>query len=160
MIADLVRRVDRLERRRPVAGHYAIKIFADDQPVIVGDGAFFFAIPFDLNRAQLRYVNAYVSTPSSFDVVTVQIHNVGSTANPISLDMLSTPITIDANDNDAETSTNRWVILGMEQPTPSYAQYGFPYSDNTVFFKQQLRIDVDTAGTGAQGLGVQLGFDA
>jgi hypothetical protein len=150
-----------LERRRPVAGFYEIKLFADDETVTTGDGVFILAIPFDLNKAKLKYVNTFVTTVSSSGLVTVQIHNLGSTQNPAGFDMLSTRITIDANEKDAETAATRWAIKGMELPplSTSYAEYGYPDSDNTVFFRQQLRIDVDTAGTGAMGLGIMLGFD-
>lgn len=158
-IAKLLARIEALERRRAVSGHYAIKIFDDDEVVTIGDGAFIFGIPYDLNRAKLKYVNAYVTTASSSGLVTVQIRNIGSTQNPINFDMLTTRITIDANEKDAETAATRWAITGAEEENPSYNQYGFPDTDNTVYFRQQLRIDVDTAGTGAKGLGVQLGFD-
>lgn len=158
LIAQLANRIAALERRRDVSGHYEIKLFADDEVVTVGDGRFSFGIPYNLHRAKLRYVNAYVTTVSTSGLVTVQIHNTGTVASPISLDMLNVPITIDANEKDAEDATTPWEIAGMETP-PSYAEYGYPDADNTVFYKQQLRIDIDTAGTGAMGLGLQLGFD-
>ena len=151
-----------LERRRAVSGHYEIKLFGDDEAVTVGDGRFKFGIPYNLDKAKLRYVNIYVTTVGS-GPTTVQIRNTGSVAVPAGFDMLSTP------DHDRE----RGVRLGDEphdalvdlragdasRLTPSYAQYGFPYTDNTVFFKQQLRIDVDAAGSGAMGLGIQLGIE-
>lgn len=159
LIAQLVRRVEALERRRAVSGHYEIKLFADDEAVATGDGRFQFGIPINLNEAKLRYVNIYVTTAGS-SATTVQLHNTGSTAVPAGFDMLSTPATIEASEKDSETNTaTPWKILGQEQPTPSYAQYGFPTSDNTVFYKQQIRIDVDAAGSGAMGLGIQLGFE-
>lgn len=160
VIASLVRRVDMLERRRPQAGHYEIKLFADDEAVAVGNGRFLLGIPFDLNKAKLRYVNAYVTTVG-VGLTTIQIHNIGTGASPQNYDMLTTPITIDSGEKDSETAFTRWQISGQELPPddPSYAVYGFPDTDNTVFFKQQLRIDVITAGTGAMGLGIQLGFD-
>lgn len=160
LIARLAKRVDALERRRDVSGHYEIKLFADDEAVTVGDGRFIFAIPFNLTQARLKYVNAYVTTTGT-GVTTVQIFNLGSVADPAAFDMLTTPITIDSGEKDSETAATPWEIAGQEVPplTTSYAQYGFPYADNTVFFKQQLRIDIDTAGAGAMGLGINLGFD-
>jgi hypothetical protein len=160
VVARLANRVDALERRRPVAGHYEIKLFGDDEAVAVGDGRFTFGIPFDLDKAKLRYVNAYVTTTGS-GLTTIQIHNLGSAAVPAAFDMLNVPITIDAGEKDSETAATPWEIAGQEPApaTPSYAIYGFPYTDNTVFFKQQIRIDIDAAGSGAMGLGIQIGFD-
>lgn len=147
--AKLENRVDALERRRAAAGFYQIKVFYDDETVEAGDGAFIFAIPYDLDRAKLLYVNAYVTTASSSGLVTVQIRNVTQ-----AFDMLTTPITIDANELDAENAATPWVIDAAFED-----EYPWPDSDNTVFYRQQISIDVDTAGTGAMGLGVMLGFD-
>lgn len=146
--AKLENRVDALERRRAAAGFYQIKVFYDDETVTTGDGKFIFAIPYDLDGARLLYVNAYVTTVSSSGMITVQFHN-----RTIVNDMLTTPITIDANELDAENAATPWVI------DAGYNEYGWPDPDNTVFYRQQIRIDVDTAGTGAKGLGVMLGFD-
>lgn len=162
LLAQLEARVRALERRRDVSGHYEIKLFADDEEVTTGDGRFFLEIPKNLDKARLRYVNAFVSTESSSGLVTLQIHNVGTVADPISLDMLSVPITIDANERSAEQAATSWVIKDTFADTggdPSYSEYGFPYADYTVFYRQQLRFDIDTDGTGAMGLGVMVGFD-
>lgn len=150
-----------LERRRDVSGHYEIKLFADDEAVTTGDGRFIFAIPFNLTQARLKYVNCYVTTVGS-GPTTVQIHNVGSVADPAAFDMLAVPITIESGEKDSETNlATPWEIKGQEVPpdSVSYAEYGFPYADNTVFYKQQLRMDIDAAGAGAMGLGINLGFD-
>lgn len=151
---QLRNRVEALERRRAVTGHYAIKLFADTDTVTTGDGVFLFSIPYDLDESKLRYVGTYVTTVSSSGLVTVQIHNVGSTQDPAGFDMLTTRITIDANEKDSETAATPWEIqddYGNEYP--------YPFQDNHVFYRQQLRIDVDAAGTGAKGLGIHLGFE-
>lgn len=165
LIAQLERRIEALERRRPVAGQYEIKLFGDDEPVTVGI-PFIFGVPFNLTKAKLRYINTYVTTVSSSGKPTVQITNLGHASDPAGgtpdYTMLSTPLSIDVGEKDAETAAVQWEIKGMEPPSlggPSYAHYGFPYTDNTVFFKQQLAIEVTIAGTGAMGLGIQLGFD-
>lgn len=147
--AKLENRVDALERRRGAAGFYQIKVFADDETVEVGDNAFVFAIPYDLDRSKLLYVNAYITTVSSSGLVTVQIRNKTQ-----AFDMLTTPVTIDAGELDAENAATPWVIDAQYED-----EYPWPDSDNTVFYRQQIAIDVDTAGTGAMGLGVMLGFD-
>lgn len=162
LLAQLTARVEALERRRDVSGHYEIKLFADDDVIETGNGRFIFEVPYNLDKGRLRYVNAYVTTVSSSGLVTVQIHNVGTVSNPVGMDMLSTPMTIDANEKSAEDAATPWVIKDTFADTggdPSYSEYGFPYADYTVFYRQQLRIDIDTAGTGAMGLGVMLGFD-
>lgn len=152
--AKIDNRVTALEHRRDVPGFYEIKIIADDDEVATGDGLFIFAIPIDLDRSKLRYVNAFVTTVSSSGLVTVQIHNLTASSNEASnFDMLLTPITIDANEFDAENATTPWEI------DKGFNEYGWPDTDNTVYYRQQLRIDVDTAGTGAMGLGVMLGFE-
>lgn len=163
LVAQLEKRIESLERRRDVSGIYQIKLFADDEVVTTGDGRFIFEIPYDLDKARLRYVNTYVTTASSSGLVTVQIHNVGTVSDPIALDMLSVPITIDANEKSAEQAATQWVIKDsfddVGEAGPSYNEYGFPYADYTVFYRQQLRFDIDAAGTGAMGLGVMVGFD-
>lgn len=145
-IGQLGNRVDALERRRPVSGFYEIKVFADDELVETGNGAFIFAIPYDLNKAKLSSVNAFVTTAGT-GATTIMIRNVGVT------DMLTTPITIDSGTLDAEDSATAAEI------DLSYFFYGFPDTTSTVFYRDQIAIDVDTVGTGAMGLGVMLGFN-
>lgn len=158
-IANVMNRVDSLERRRAVTGFYEIKIFADTDVVTVLDGAFIFAIPLDLTESKLRYVNAFVTTVSSSGILQIMIHNSGHPNDPIGgadFDMLEAfaPIQIDSGELDAETSSVPWEIR------EDYAnEYAWPFQDNTVFYRQQIRIDVLAAGTGAMGLGVMLGFE-
>jgi len=147
-------RITALEHRRDVPGFYEIKVFADDETLEAGDGQFILAIPIDLDRAKLRYVNAFVTTVSSSGLVEIQIHNLTASSNvPSNFDMLLTPITIDASEYDAENAATPWEI------DKGYNEYGWPDTDNTVYYRQQLRIDVDDEGTGAKGLGVMLGFE-
>lgn len=158
LIAKLAARVAALERRRDVSGHYEIKLWPDDEAIAVTEGRFIFGIPINLDHSKLRYVNAYVTTVGT-GVTEIQIHNTGSAAVPADFDMLTTMLTIDSGEKDSETSAVDWEIAGQESPTPSFAEYGFPDTDNTVFYKQQLRIDIVSAGSGAMGLGIQIGFD-
>ena len=148
LIAKLMNRVAALERRKAVAGFYEIKIFADDAEVETGNGKFIFAIPIDLDRARLRYANAFVTTSGSSDLE-VMIHNI-----TVGTDMLDSPITIDSGELNAETSNSP-----VEIKTSDFF-VNYPDTDATVFRRDQIRIDVDADGNGAMGLGVMLGFDA
>ena len=82
--------------------------------------------------------DACVSTVSSSGTPTIQIYNVSQT-----VDMLSTRITIDANEKTSWTAATPPVIDG---------------ANNLVYTGEELRIDVDVAGTGAKGLTVILVF--
>lgn len=147
-LAQLENRVAALERRRAVSGHYQIKVFMDDETVQTGDGAFIFVVPYDLDRSHLLSCNIYVTTVSSSGLVTVQLRNVGNTH-----DMLSVPLTIDSGEFSAETAATP-----AEIDTTMNDIYPYPDPNNTVYFNDRIAIDVDTAGTGAMGLGVMLGF--
>lgn len=103
-----------------------------------GDGQAFFRVPSLLNGALLTAVAAHVTTVSSSGTPTVQIHNVTDAA-----DMLSTRITIDANEKDSSTAAAAAVIDGAA---------------DDVATADELRVDVDVAGTGAKGLIVELTF--
>jgi len=82
--------------------------------------------------------DAAVYTVSSSGTPTVQIHNLTDTQ-----DMLSTLITIDANEYSSYTAATQPVINAS-------------YDD--VATGDRLRIDVDVAGTGTKGLDVILTF--
>lgn len=103
-----------------------------------GDGKKYISIPNDLDGANLVEANAVVYTVSSSGTPTIQIHNVTD-----SVDMLSTAITIDANEFSSYTAA-----------TPSVVNT----SNDDVASGDRLRIDVDVAGTGTAGLDVHLDF--
>lgn len=132
--------------------HYAsfvIKVFpdtGDDAVVSIGDSAFVWAIPDDLEVPEgytegwnLTHAAAFVSTASSSGVVEVQIRNVTT-----GLDMLSTKVTIDANEMTSYSAATPPVIN---------------LSNDHVTKGDLIAIDVDNAGTGAEGLGVILRFE-
>jgi hypothetical protein len=144
-LGQIGNRVDALERRRDVTGFYEIKVFADDETVILGDGAFIFAIPYDLSGGKLRSINAFVTTAGGADLV-VMIHNV--THIGPNLDLLTTPITIDAGTLDADQSATL-----AEIDTTVGDVYAYPHPNNRVLNRDQIRIDVDADGGGAMGLG-------
>jgi hypothetical protein len=127
--------------RRPPSfggGNFEIKVFADTDALATGDGKFIFAVPEDLDGANLLSAEGYVTTVSSSGLPTVQIRNVTDT-----VDMLSTRITIDVSEFTSYTAT-----------TPSVVNT----ANSAVSTGDRIAVDVDVAGTGAKGLGVILVF--
>jgi hypothetical protein len=115
-----------------------IKVFDDATAVATGDGKIIFCISSELNGYNLVDADAYVTTVSSSGTPTVQIRNVTD-----SQDMLSTVITVDANEYTSYTAATAPVINAS-------------YDD--VATGDIIAIDVDVAGTGTKGLGVILTF--
>jgi hypothetical protein len=109
--------------------------FAYDETVTTGDGKAYITIPAKYNGWVLSAVHARVKTAGS---LTMQIHNVTD-----SMDMLSTPLTIDAGEYGSDTAAVPAVINTSNDDVASY---------------DLLRIDVD-AVSGAVGLIVQLEFE-
>lgn len=104
----------------------------------VGDGQAYFRVPALMTGYDLIAVAAHVTTVSSSGIPTVQIANVTD-----SVDMLSTKLTIDASEKDSSTAATAAVI---------------DTTKDDVVTGDELRIDVDVAGTGTKGLIVQLTF--
>lgn len=115
-----------------------LKIIDDATALTTGDGKLHIFISNLLNSYRLSAVAACVSTVSSSGTPTIQIHNVTNSA-----DMLSTRITIDANEKTSYTAATPEVI---------------DTDHDHVHQGDELRIDVDVAGTGAKGLVVILSF--
>lgn len=103
-----------------------------------GDGQAYFRVPALLNGYNLAAVAAAVTTASSSGLPTVQIANVTD-----AVDMLSTRITIDANETDSSTADTAAVIDAAH---------------DDVATADLLRVDIDVAGTGTKGLIVSLMF--
>lgn len=106
--------------------------------ITTGDGKAYFRVPSVLNGYNLVEVAAHITTVSSSGTPTIQIANVTDT-----VDMLSTKITIDANEKDSSTAAAAAVI---------------DTTKDDVATADELRIDIDVAGTGAKGLIVELTF--
>jgi hypothetical protein len=115
-----------------------LKIFDDATAVATGNGKLIFCIPPELNGMNLVDADAYVTTVSSSGAPTIMIRNVTDAQ-----DMLSTAITIDANETTSYTAATQPVI-------------NTTYDD--VATGDLIAIDVDAAGTGTKGLGVLLSF--
>jgi hypothetical protein len=116
-----------------------IKLMDDATIMTTGDGKFTFAISAELNAMNLADADAYVTTVSSSGTPTIQIRNI-TNAN---VDMLSTLITIDANENTSYTAAVPAVVNT---------------ANDNVATGDLITVDVDVAGTGAKGLGIILKF--
>tara|TARA_Y100000593_G_scaffold25220_1_gene50390 strand:- start:595 stop:1932 length:1338 start_codon:yes stop_codon:yes gene_type:complete len=118
-----------------------------DTALTTGDGKAYLRIPTDLNGMDLVQVGAQVgSTQASYGTPTVQLTRLrAATAGGArsAADMLSTEITIDANEWDSIDASTSAVI---------------DTSNDDVETGDLIRVDVDSAGTGTKGLFVSLGF--
>ncbi len=115
-----------------------VKVIDDATALTTGDAKAQFAIPAELDGMNLVSVGAHVYTVSSSGLPTVQVRNVTQSA-----DMLSTRITIDANETDSSTAAGAAAI---------------DTTNDDVAVGDAIAIDVDVAGTGTKGLEVRLGF--
>lgn len=106
--------------------------------ITTGDGKAYFRVPSVMNGWNLVGVAASLTTASSSGVPTIQIRNSTQAA-----DMLSTRITIDANETDSSTAAAAAVI---------------DTANDDVATGDKIHIDIDVAGTGAKGLWVELIF--
>lgn len=123
-----------------------VEVFAHATAVTTGDGKRHFRVPTALNGMDLVSVGMGVIAKSTSGNPTVQIAR-GRQANATTAhafnDMLSTALTIDANDFDSK-----------DAGTPA----AINTSNDDVLTGDLIRFDVDTAGTGTTGLFVTLGF--
>lgn len=133
----------RADRTQPVLLERIVGILVTDPngaTLTTGDGKAYFRVPIEMNEWSLIRVAASVSTVSSSGTPTIQIRNATQ-----SVDMLSTSITIDANENDSKDAATP-VDINID--------------NSTVVEGDQVNVDVDVAGTGAKGLFVSLTFKA
>lgn len=113
-----------------------LKVKWHDENVEVGNGQLFFCVPAYLAGAIVDF-DISIITASSSGLVTVQMANCGNNPAATGTDILSTRATIDVSEYDSMHATTPPVIAN-----PNIVSGDF------------LRIDVDVAGTGAQGLDV------
>jgi hypothetical protein len=104
-----------------------------------GDGKLHFTCPAHLNGYNLTSAQAAVYVASSSGLPSIQVHNLTDT-----VDMLSTPITIDESELNSYTATTPSVIDG---------------ANDDVATGDIIRIDVDAAGTDVEGLDIHLVFN-
>jgi len=104
-----------------------------------GIGGINLTIPTHMDGWILTGVSASLNTASTSGIPTFQIRNVTA-----AVDMLSTKLTIDANEKTSETAATAAVINT---------------ANDDVSAGDQLRIDCDVAGTGAKGANIMLQFE-
>jgi hypothetical protein len=105
--------------------------------ITTGNGKAYFLVPQEFDGYKLTAAHAALTTQGS-TVTTVQVANAATSAN-----LLSTPITIDANESNSYTATTAPVV-GSPNLTAG----------------QMLRVDITAAGTNAKGLIVVLSVQA
>jgi hypothetical protein len=118
-----------------------VKVIADTASLTTADGLCYFTVPPELNGMDLVAVGSHVYTVSSSGTPTFQIAR--SRAGGAYNDMLSTRITIDANETDSSTAATAAVI-------------DTSYDD--VATADVLRFDCDVAGTGTKGWELRMSF--
>lgn len=116
--------------------------------VTTGDGKAYMRIPSTLNGMNLVSCSAAVIAKSTSGTPTIQLargrQSTATSAHTFA-DMLSTRITIDANEYDSKDATTAPVI---------------DTANDDVLTGDLIRIDVDVAGTGTTGLIITLTFKA
>lgn len=115
-----------------------VKVIADATALTTGDNKAKFVVPAELNGFNLVAVGAHVYTASTSGTPTIQIHNATQAA-----DMLTTRIILDVNEKDSSTSATPAVIDA---------------ANDDVATGDEIRIDVDVAGTDTAGLEVRMTF--
>ncbi len=115
-----------------------LKLIDDATAITTGDGKFTFVIPPELNGMNLVSIFAAVTTLSSSGLPTFQVANVTD-----GVDMLSTKVSIDANEYSSATAATPAVI---------------DTTKDDVVTGDRIRIDKDVAGTGEKGDMICLGF--
>lgn len=135
-IANLEAEVMELRALHRNEASFIVKITPDDEPVIAETPAFIYAIPFDVDGLYLEDVEAFVTTVGG-SATTIRLRNI----------KLASTVTV--------TLANLTIDSGQKHSNPTYIL------DNTkrqFMWKDQLAIDVLSAGGGAKGLGVILKF--
>lgn len=104
--------------------------------ITTGDGKAYWAVPAGLNGYRIAAVQADLTTVSSSGAVNVDLWEVVD-----GVDILSTNLTIDANERSSATAATPAVIDA---------------ANDDLATGNQVRVDIDGAGTGAKGLMVHL----
>jgi hypothetical protein len=116
-----------------------VKVFDDAGALATGDGKAIVCVSDNLNGLSIVDADAYVTTNGS-TLTTVALRRIRSGA---AVDILTTPITIDASEPTSYTAAAQPVIDA---------------ANDDVLTGDLIAVDVDGAGTGAKGLGVVIAF--
>lgn len=138
-----------LRRPTPTLGLYEIKLFADDgygSDVEAGDNRFVFAIPEDLDERELNDAQAFVSTASGGGDIIMQVRSITE-----GYDMLTIPVRIESGEFTSFVSGAPSVVDHEYGPAP-------PRRKSRVRKGDLIAIDIDSAGSGAKGMGCMLRF--
>lgn len=106
-----------------------------------GDGKALIRIPEEMNGLRLTAVGASCSTAGSAGTTSVQLRRVRA---GVGVDMLSTPVTIDANETDSSTAATAAVIDA---------------ANDDVQTGDQIFFDLDSVSAGARGLYISFTFN-
>jgi hypothetical protein len=126
---------------------FLLEVFEDATALATGDGKLYIPVPTEYAGWNVVAVSAHVgSAISSSGAVDVDIARCAAVATGIRCsgtvaDVLSTDITIDANEDGSETAATAAVINTDNDDLPTAGH---------------LRIDVDGAGTGTKGLIIRI----
>ncbi len=115
-----------------------VKVFDDATAATTGDGKIIWFTPVEMSGYNLVDVECFVTGVSSSGALTMQIRNVTQAA-----DMLSTAVTIDVSENSSLTAATPPAIDG---------------ANDDVATGDLIAVDVDGAGTSAEGLGCVASF--
>jgi len=116
--------------------------------ITTGDGKVYIRVSPKMNGMVLTAVHVQLVTVSSSGAVNVDVARcatvaTGNACSGTVVDMLSTNLTVDANEDDSSTAAAAAVI---------------DTANDDVTTNQVIRVDVDSAGTGAAGLYITLDF--
>lgn len=130
---------DRIEKS------FGVEVLSATSALTTGDGKKYVPIPYTLNGYNVTRLQAILFAKSTSGTPTIQIAR-GRQSSPTSAhtfaDMLSTRITIDANEFNSNDAATAYVI---------------DTANDDLATGDILRVDIDTAGTGATGLYITFG---
>lgn len=112
--------------------HVYLKAVLETDALEVGDGVIYWTVPSDFNGWEIKSIHAMIYTASSSGLPQFQVHNVDE-----AWDVLSTAITIDANELNSYTASTPPVVNT---------------SNDVISTGDRLRFDIDAIGTGSDGL--------
>ena len=107
----------------------------------IGDGKAYLRIPSEMNSLRLTAVGASCTSAGTSGATSVQLRRVRA---GVGVDMLSTPITIDANETDSSTAAVAAVI---------------DTNNDDVQTGDQVFFDLDAVSSGARGLYISFTFN-